>query len=62
MWLAKALRYALAEKIEKGRPVDLKAGENIRYVVPHRLNKDTLQKKKSVCKCAQSHPSKNGSW
>ncbi|MGI6740727.1 MAG: NAD(P)/FAD-dependent oxidoreductase [Brevefilum sp.] len=37
-----AARYALAEKIEKGRPVDLKPGENIRYVVPHRLNKDHL--------------------
>lgn len=37
-----AARYALAEKIEKGHPVDLKAGENIRYVVPHRLNKDHL--------------------
>lgn len=37
-----AARYALAEKAEKGRPVDLKPGENIRYVVPHRLNKDHL--------------------
>ncbi len=37
-----AALYAQAEKIEKGDQVPLEAGENIRYVVPHKMDKDRL--------------------
>lgn len=37
-----AAQYALAERLVKGPQIDLTPGENIRYVVPHRLDKDHL--------------------
>jgi NADPH-dependent 2,4-dienoyl-CoA reductase/sulfur reductase-like enzyme len=37
-----AAQFALAEKIETGEQISLNAGENIRYVVPHRLDKSHL--------------------
>ncbi|MCB2214036.1 NAD(P)/FAD-dependent oxidoreductase [bacterium] len=37
-----AAQFALAEKIETGEEIPLKAGENIRYVVPHKLDKRHL--------------------
>jgi succinate dehydrogenase/fumarate reductase flavoprotein subunit len=37
-----AAQFALAEKIETGEEIPLKAGENIRYVVPHKLDKSHL--------------------
>ena len=37
-----AAQFALAEKVEAGNKIPLKAGENIRYVVPHKLDKDHL--------------------
>jgi NADPH-dependent 2,4-dienoyl-CoA reductase/sulfur reductase-like enzyme len=37
-----AAQFALAEKLETGEEIPLKAGENIRYVVPHKLDKSHL--------------------
>lgn len=37
-----AAQFALAEKVEPGDTIPLKAGENIRYVVPHKLDKAHL--------------------
>ena len=37
-----AAQFALAEKVETGDAIPLKAGENIRYVVPHKLDKTHL--------------------
>ena len=37
-----AAQFAQAEKAEKGEQVTLEAGENVRYVVPHRLTKASL--------------------
>jgi len=37
-----AAQFALAEKLETGEEIPLKAGENIRYVVPHKLDKNHL--------------------
>ena len=37
-----AAQFALAEKVVTGDAIPLKAGENIRYVVPHKLDKTHL--------------------
>lgn len=37
-----AAKYAKAQKVSEGEAVPLEAGENIRYVVPHKINKDNL--------------------
>lgn len=37
-----AAQFALAEKIKTGEQISLNPGENIRYVVPHRLDKSHL--------------------
>ena len=37
-----AAKYAQAQKVSEGETVPLKAGENIRYVVPHKIMKDNL--------------------
>ena len=37
-----AAQFALAEKLETGDTIPLSAGENIRYVVPHKLDKSHL--------------------
>ncbi len=37
-----AARYALAERLREQRRVRLQAGENVRYVVPHLLDKESL--------------------
>jgi len=37
-----AAQYAIAERKHHGRRVRMKAGENIRYVVPHVLDKESL--------------------
>ncbi|MDY6866711.1 MAG: NAD(P)/FAD-dependent oxidoreductase [Chloroflexota bacterium] len=38
-----AAKFAKQEKIKGGSPVPLKAGENIRYVVPHKLDPEHLK-------------------
>lgn len=38
-----AAQYALAEKVTSGEHIPFKAGENIRYVVPHKLDKSHLE-------------------
>jgi len=37
-----AAQYALSETVVTGEEIPLKAGENIRYVVPHKLDKNHL--------------------
>lgn len=37
-----AAQYALSETVVTGEEIPLKAGENIRYVVPHKLDKNRL--------------------
>ena len=37
-----AAQFAQDEKIKEGLPIDLTAGENIRYVVPHKIDKSRL--------------------
>jgi succinate dehydrogenase/fumarate reductase flavoprotein subunit len=37
-----AAKYAQAQKVSEGQAVPLEAGENIRYVVPHKIKKDNL--------------------
>jgi hypothetical protein len=37
-----AAKYAIAQREAVARHVNLQAGENVRYVVPHRLDKESL--------------------
>ena len=37
-----AAQFALAEKVEPGDEIPLRAGKNVRYVVPHRLDKNHI--------------------
>lgn len=37
-----AAQFAQAERVTQGKQIPLEAGENVRYVVPHKLNKSHL--------------------
>jgi len=47
-----AAEFALAEKERSARYIPLVPGKNVRYIVPHKLDKQALEKGISVCKCA----------
>ena len=38
-----AARFAITERMKETRHIPLQAGENIRYVVPHTLDKERLE-------------------
>jgi thioredoxin reductase len=40
---ASAARYAVAERQKENRSIPMIAGENVRYIVPHRLDKSHMQ-------------------
>ncbi len=59
---ASAGRFALAERGREQRHVPLQAGENVRYVVPHQLDKETLTRDKVMLQMRVTRPIEEPVW
>ena len=57
-----AAKHALLEKEAQARYMPVKAGKNVRYVVPHRLDKSTLEKQEVRLQMRVTRPIEEPVW